>query len=95
MKIEEIKVGDKDVEITAEVKSIAEPKEVTTRFGSQIILTVATLKDKSGEIDINLWGDAPEGLAVGKTLEIKGAFVKAFRDKKSLNMMKKGSVKVL
>jgi ssDNA-binding replication factor A large subunit len=95
MKINEIKAGDKDVELVAEVSAIAEPKEVTTRFGTQLMLTVVTLKDDTGEVEMSLWGKLPEGLAIGKSAEIKGAFVRLFKGKKSLSLMKKGSIKVV
>jgi len=95
VKIGELKQGDKDVDLTAEVSDVKESKEVTTKFGTQLMLTVIVLKDDTGEIEMSLWGKLPEGLDIGKKVEVKGAFVRAFRGKKSISLMKKGSFNII
>lgn len=95
MKINELKPFMKDVEIEAKVIELSEPREVTTKFGTQIMLTVATLDDGSGKtIKLSLWGDQSNGIEVGKTLVIKGGFVRQFKDELQLSIMKSGSITV-
>lgn len=94
MKINELKAFAKDVELEAKITEVSEPKEVTTKFGTQIMLTVATLEDDSGSIKLSLWGDQSNGVEVGKTLILKGGFVRQFKSELQLSMMKTGSITV-
>ncbi len=94
MKINELKAFMKDVELEAKITEVSEPKEVTTKFGTQIMLTVATLEDDSGSIKLSLWGDQSNGVEVGKTLVLKGGFVRQFKSELQLSMMKTGSITI-
>jgi len=95
MKINELSDGMNNVEITAEVSEVMEPREVMTKFGTTVKLTEIILKDDSGEVKLTLWGDKADGVEAGKSLELKGAFVKNFRDTPQLGIGKTGSIKVL
>ncbi len=95
MKINELKAFMKDVELEANVTEVSEPREVTTKFGTQIMLTVATLDDESGQtIKLSLWGDQANGVEVGKKLILKGGFVRQFKSELQLSMMKSGSITI-
>ena len=95
MKISELKSSDKNIEVKAKVTDITEPKEITTKFGTNIMLSVATLDDGSGKtIKLSLWADQAKGVAKGKKLDIKGAFVREFKGELQLSLMKTGSIKV-
>ena len=95
MTIADLKAFMKDVELTAKVIELSEPKEVTTKFGTQIMLTVATLDDGSGKtIKLSLWGDQSNGIEVGKQVTIKGGFVRQFKSELQLSIMKTGSITI-
>ena len=56
MKISDLKSGQADVEIEAQVDSVDEPRQVNTKYGPNSVAT-AHLKDDSGTIDLSLWGN--------------------------------------
>ncbi len=95
MNIEDLKVGMRNVDLKAKIAEMDEPRQVTTRFGTPISLTVATLKDDTGTIKLNLWGDQSEGIEEGKDVEVIGGFVKEFRDELQLSVGRNGSIKMV
>jgi len=96
MKISEIKNGMNNIEISAKVVDISEPRQVMTKFGTQITLTTATLQDESGKsIKCALWGEQSEGVLPGAVVEIKGAFSKEFKGEVQLGIGKTGTIKVI
>lgn len=94
MKIAELEPGTSDVSLSATVESMDEPKVVNTKFGTQIELNVAIIKDDSGSIRMTLWGDQAKGIEIGKKVEITGAFVKEFKGEKQLSLTKAGKLEV-
>ncbi|MBU3905112.1 MAG: DNA-binding protein [Nanoarchaeota archaeon] len=94
MKISETQVNA-NADIVGNIKAIEDLKQVTTKFGTQVSLTVAILEDDSGTIKLNLWGSQSEGIEEGKTVEIKNGFVKEFKGEKQISVGKMGSVKVV
>jgi len=94
MKISETQVNA-NADIVGNIKAIEDVKQVTTKFGTQVSLTVAILEDDSGTIKLNLWGSQSEGIEEGKTVEIKNGFVKEFKGEKQISVGKMGSVKVV
>jgi len=95
MKINELRVGMNFEELTAKVKEIEETKEVTTKFGTQITLTVAILEDETGTVKLNMWGEQSNGIEEGATVEVKKGFVKDFRGDNQISIGKQGSIKVV
>lgn len=95
MNISEIKPGMNNIELTAKVIDISEPKQIITKFGTQTTLTVATLEDDSGKISCALWGQQADNIDAGVVVEIKNAFSKEFRNELQLGIGKGGSIKVV
>lgn len=95
MKISDLKVGMSNVEIKAKIVELSEPKQITTKFGTQTSLTVATLKDDSGTIKLNLWGKQSEGIEEGKDVQINGGFVKEFREELQISVGRNGSIEMV
>lgn len=93
-KISDLKPGMNNVDLTAKVASLADPKQIQTKFGTQTTLTEATLDDGSGTVKIALWGVQSEGIEEGSTVEITGGFTKEFRDQLQLGVGKGGKIKV-
>ena len=94
MKISETQVNS-NADIMGTIKTIEDVKQVTTKFGTQVSLTVAILEDDTGSIKLNLWGSQSEGIEEGKTVEVKNGFVKEFKGEKQISVGKMGSVKVV
>lgn len=95
MKISDLKVGMSNVELKAKVAELSEPRQITTKFGTQTTLTIATLKDESGSIKLNLWGKQSEGIEEGKDVQVNGGFVKEFREELQLSVGRNGTIKVV
>lgn len=93
--ISDLRAGQNNVDVIGEVSEIEEPKQVLTRFGTQITLVNAKIKDETGDIKITLWGKQSDGVEIGKKLEIKNGFVKEFRNELQLGVGKRGSIIVI
>ncbi len=93
MKINELKSGMNDVVIKAKVAEVTEPKQITTKFGTQTSLTNITLEDDTGTIPMALWGMQSEGITEGIEVEVSGGFTKEFRGTLQLGVGKNGSIK--
>lgn len=94
MKINELQVNT-NADIVGKVKEIEDVKQVTTKFGTNVSLTVVVLEDDTGSIKLNLWGSQSDGIEEDSTIEVKGGFVKEFKGQKQISVGKLGSIKVL
>ena len=95
MKISELKEGMNNVALQAKVVELEAPREVSTKFGSTVLLTVATLVDESGAIKLTLWGDSAKGVEKGSTVKVSGGFVKSFKEELQLSIGRGGEIKVI
>jgi replication factor A1 len=95
MNISELKSNMNEVNITAKIADIKEPREIMTKFGTMTTLTEVTLEDDSGSIKLTLWGKQSEGLEKDQKVEIIGGFTKEFREELQLGIGRKGSIKVV
>ena len=94
MKISEIKDGMSEVDVAGEIIEISEPRDVITKFGSTTVAT-AKLKDETGVIGLSLWGKQIPLVSIGDHIEIKGAYVRSFKNELQLNVGKNGSLQKL
>ena len=85
--IVDLKDGDTEVFLQAEITSKEDVRTVTTKFGETKVCTVK-VKDASGEIKYTLWGKETDK-EVGAVVQIAGGFVNSFRDELQLNKGKK------
>lgn len=93
MNISELKSGMNNVKLTAKVAEISEPRQVTTKFGTQTTLTNVTLEDDTGKIPMALWGLQSDNITEGMDVEITNGFVKEFRGTLQLGIGKGGSIR--
>lgn len=95
MKINELKSGMNNIDITAKITELTEPREIMTKFGTVTTLTEVTLEDDSGSIKMVLWGKQSEGIEKNQEVEIRGGFTKEFRDVLQLGIGRTGSIKAI
>ena len=95
MKISEIKEGDSDVNIEAEVTEKSYAREVRSRYGRVLMVADATLKDETGIITLTLWNDQVRQVNVGDKIKIEKGYAKSFRDVLQLSTGKYGKLTVL
>ncbi|MBI2676036.1 MAG: hypothetical protein HYX24_06265 [Candidatus Aenigmarchaeota archaeon] len=95
MKITDLKPGMNRVNLEAKIDQLDETQEVMTKFGIVAKLTNIMISDDSGKIKLVIWGDTPVGIKKGSKLDIKNAFVKAFRGEKQIGVARSGKIEVV
>lgn len=95
LKIEDLRVGMKKINVTAEVLQTAEPSKVHTQFRDNATVSNATVGDETGKILLCLWDQQINSVHTGDCIEIKNAHVAMFKGEKQLRLGKNGSITVL
>jgi len=95
MNINELKAGLNNIVITAKVASVAEPRQIQTKFGGMTTMTEVQLQDDTGTIRLPLWGQQSEGVEEGQTVELEGAFTKEFKGNVELGLGRGGKIKAV
>ncbi|MEJ2271920.1 MAG: OB-fold nucleic acid binding domain-containing protein [Candidatus Bathyarchaeota archaeon] len=95
MKISDIKEGDSDVNIEAEVTEKSYAREVRSKYGRILMVADATLKDETGIITLTLWNDQVRQVNVGDKVKIEKGYAKSFRNVLQLSTGKYGKLTVI
>ena len=95
MKISDIKSGDNEINIEAEVTEKSYAREVHSRYGRILMVADATLKDDSGKITLTLWNEQVRQVSVGDKIKIENGYAKSFRDVLQLSTGKSGTLTVI
>ncbi len=93
MKINELRLGMSNINLTAKVVDVSEPRNVRTRLGYQTRVATATIEDDTGKIPLTLWGRQIDEIGEGDTIEITGGYMSEFRGELQLNVPRKGQIK--
>jgi replication factor A1 len=94
MKISELKPGMKRVDVTANVLSLSETREVTTRAGEQSRVATADVSDDSGTVKLTLWNEQIDQVKVNSSVKIENGYVTSFRGETQLNVGRYGKLTV-
>jgi hypothetical protein len=94
-RIDDLRVGMKKINVTAEVLETAEPSKVHTQFRDNAVVSNASISDESGKILLCLWDQQIGSVHVGDCIEVKNAHVAMFKGEKQLRLGKNGSITVL
>ena len=95
LKINELRLGMNNANLTAKVISVSEPREVMTKLGYRTRVASATIEDDTGKIELTLWGKQVDEINEGNTLEIKDGYIREFRGELQLNIPRKGQMKIV
>jgi len=95
LKIENLRVGMKKINVTAEVLQTAEPSKVHTQFRDNAVVSNASIGDETGKILLCLWDQQIDSVHTGDYIEIKNAHVAMFKGEKQLRLGKNGTITVL
>jgi replication factor A1 len=79
----------KHLVVKGNIISMSEPKEVETRYG-KTQLVIAQLKDETGEIPLNLYGEQVGKVKAGDIITIENAYTLLYEGKLTLNIPKEG-----
>jgi replication factor A1 len=95
LKIENLRVGMKKINVTAEVLQTAEPSKVHTQFRDNAVVSNASIGDETGKILLCLWDQQINSVHTGDYIEIKNAHVAMFKGEKQLRLGKNGTITLL
>jgi replication factor A1 len=95
LKIEDLRVGMKKINLNLEVLETAEPARVHTQFRDNAIVSNAVVGDDTGKILLCLWDQQINSVATGDFIEVKNAHVAMFKGEKQLRLGKNGTITVL
>lgn len=95
MKICDIKDGDSEINIEAEVMEKSYAREVRSRYGRFLMVADATLKDETGKITMTLWNEQVRQVMVGDKVKIENGYAKSFRNVLQLSTGKYGKLTVI
>jgi len=92
LKINELRIGMSNINLTVKVVDVSEPRSVRTKMGYQTRVATATIEDETGKIPLTLWGRQIDEIGEGDMIEIKDGFVSEFRGELQLNVPRKGQI---
>ncbi len=92
MKIENLRVGMKKVNVIAKVLETSEPAKVHTQFRDNALVSNAWIGDETGKIMLCLWDQQVNAVSVGDCIEVKNAHVAMFKAEKQLRLGKNGTI---
>jgi len=93
MKISELTPRMGNVELTAKVIEVGEPRTFN-KFGKEGKVANAILEDESGTIKLSLWNEQADQVSAGDTVTIKNGYVNEWQGEMQLSTGKFGSLEV-
>jgi rubrerythrin len=82
------------LDVEGYVTEKSESIEVDTKYG-KTKLAKAVLKDDTGEILLNLWGNQIQMVEIGDLIRVEDAYIQVYDGKTTLNIPKRGKILVL
>lgn len=95
MKVSDLRVGMRSVNVEGRITDISETRRVTTRRGEESRVATATLVDNTGSVKLTLWNEAIDTVKVGNVVSIENGYVTSFRGETQLNVGRFGRLTVL
>lgn len=89
--ISEVKAGG-NINVEGELIEVGEERSVTTRFGKQLRVCDAQLKDDSGQIQFTFWGDDVGKYSAGEKIKVENGWASEFKGKVQLSAGKFGKI---
>ena len=93
VKIKDLSVGMKKINVIAEVLETSEPSKVHTQFRDSALVSNAKIGDETGKILLCLWDQQVNAVSVGDCIEVKNAHVAMFKGDKQLRLGKNGTIR--
>ena len=94
MKLADLKTGQDKADIEADVIEMTEPRTFD-KFGRNLTVSTATLKDESGSVKMSLWNQDVDKVKVGDRIKVTNGFVKEFQGEVQLTAGKFGKIEII
>ena len=93
--IRDLKFGMNRINLKAKVIEIPKPKTVFTRLGQLNTVANAKVTDETGIIQLPLWNQQIDTVAVGDTIQVENARVVTYRGERQLRIGRGGQLIVI
>ena len=93
--IRDLKLGMNRINLKARVIEIPKPKNVFTRLGKLSTVANAKVTDETGIIQLPLWNQQIDTVAVGDTIQVENARVVTFKGELQLKVGSGGQLSVI
>ena len=93
--IRDLKLGMNRINLKAKVIEIPKPKTVFSRLGQLNMVANAKVTDETGSIQLPLWNQQIDTVAVGDTIQVENARVVTFRGELQLRVGSGGQLSVI
>ncbi|MCJ7721851.1 OB-fold nucleic acid binding domain-containing protein [Candidatus Bathyarchaeota archaeon] len=93
--IKDLKLGMNRINLKARVIEIPKPKSIFTRIGNFAKVTNAKVTDETGIIQLPLWNQQIDTVAVGDTIQVENARVVTFKGELQLKVGIGGQLSVI
>lgn len=94
LRIKDLQIGMKKVNLKAKILEVSKPTVVVTRFGNCASVANAMVSDETGQIKLCLWNDQIDLVTVGDTVEIENGMVSEYRHERQMRIGKNGTLRV-
>ena len=92
--IKDLQPKQGNVEITADVIEVGEPREFS-KFGKTGKVATAKIKDETGQVNLSLWNEQVDMVKPGSKIKITNGYVNEFQGELQLTTGKFGKLEVL
>ena len=93
MKISELTVRQGNVDVEGEITEVEEPRNFN-KFGRELRVANAILKDDSGTVKLTLWNDEVDKFKAGDKVKVTNGYVNEFQGEKQLTAGKFGKMEL-
>ena len=93
--IKDIETGVKWVNLIARVVGKSDPRNVFSRFGDPLALSIATISDGTGSMRLPLWNAQIDRVSIGDTVQIENGRVITFRGELQVSVGRNSKLEVI
>ncbi|TRO50684.1 hypothetical protein E2P71_10100 [Candidatus Bathyarchaeota archaeon] len=95
MKLNELRPGMENLELSVEILSIGEPREVETYTGLKHMLVEVEVKDETDSIGLTVWNESIaelENVKPGDAAKLVNCFITSFKGVLSINVGRESKI---
>ncbi len=95
MKLNELRPGMENLELSVEILSIGEPREVETYTGLKHTLVEGEVKDETGSLGLTVWNESIselENVKPGDSAILVNCFITSFKGVLSINVGRESKI---